>query len=118
MRLSAADRARIAAATADQFLLAAELGRVHEGWQPQLFPLGTAVHIMGTHRLGESEATSVADGDGRVWGHENLYVAGNGVLSEYNACNPTLTTVAVALRTADAVTGRVALTSSERGVSA
>ena len=122
MRLSAADRGRIGAAAADQFELAAAIGRVHEGWQPQLFPLGSAVHIMGTHRLGRDEASSVADSDGRVWGLENLHVAGNGVLSEYNACNPTLTTVALALRTADAIVAgartRTAQTTHEPGVPA
>jgi choline dehydrogenase-like flavoprotein len=106
MRLNAADVAEVAAAVGEQFVLAHRIGRVHEGWRPQLFPAGAAIHLMGTHRIGTSPSDSVADEAGRVWGHDDLYVAGNGVLSEYLACNPTLTTVACALRTADAVAGR------------
>jgi choline dehydrogenase-like flavoprotein len=103
LELSREDQARVAAMIAGQYRTASEIGKVHEGWQPLLLPLGSAYHVMGTTRLGADPETSVADGNGQVWDCSAMFVAGNGVLSERISCNPTLTTVALALRTADAI---------------
>lgn len=101
---TAADRGRIADALAEQFRVATAIGRVQDGFATRLGGLGSSIHLMGTVRLGtRDDGGSVADDAGRVWGHDGLYVAGNGVLGAYNAGNPTLLTVALALRTADAV---------------
>jgi choline dehydrogenase-like flavoprotein len=67
-------------------------------------PKGSSLHYMGTTRMGETDdGTSVCDSFSRVWGYENLFVGGNGVIPTANACNPTLTSVALAVRACDRV---------------
>jgi choline dehydrogenase-like flavoprotein len=62
------------------------------------------MHYQGTTRMGdEDDGTSVCAQDGRVWGTSNVFVAGNGLISTMTATNPTLTSVAHALRTATSV---------------
>jgi choline dehydrogenase-like flavoprotein len=53
--------------------------------------------------MGASASSSVVDGDGRVHGMANLYVAGSAVFPTSSQANPTLTIVALALRLADHV---------------
>ena len=54
---------------------------------------------MGTTRIGETDdGTSVADPWSRVWGVDGLVVGGNGTIPTANTMNPTLTSVAVAVR--------------------
>ncbi|MGC0239691.1 GMC oxidoreductase [Arthrobacter sp. SD76] len=64
---------------------------------------GSSLHVMGTHRMGRDRKTSVTDPECRVWDWNNLYLAGNGILGARNSCNPTLTTIALALHTARAI---------------
>ena len=105
--LSIDDQRRLAAGLADQFEMVAALADYRPGWSPQLLPLGGSSHLMGSARMGASDdGTSVVDTAGRMWGYDNVFVAGNAVFSEANACNPTLTTVALALRTADTIAAR------------
>lgn len=49
------------------------------------------------------DGTSVVDPCGRVWNMDGLYLGGNGILPTPNSCNPALSVVAVALRTADQI---------------
>ncbi|MGE0224544.1 MAG: FAD-dependent oxidoreductase [Acetobacteraceae bacterium] len=58
-------------------------------------------HHLGTARMGASPAMGVVDSDCRVWGVNNLYIAGGAVFPTSSQANPTLTIVALALRLAD-----------------
>lgn len=63
-------------------------------------------HTLGTTRMGDDPSTSVVDGDCRVHGYANLFVAGSSVYPSGGYANPTITIVALALRLADMLTGR------------
>lgn len=60
-----------------------------------------ANHITGTLGMGRSHRDSVCNGEGRSHDHENLFLAGTGVLPTVATVNSTLTAVAVGLRTAE-----------------
>jgi choline dehydrogenase-like flavoprotein len=62
-------------------------------------------HHIGTTRMGTDPATSVVDGDGRLHGVHNLWVAGSSLFPTCGASNPTLTIVALAARLADHLRG-------------
>jgi choline dehydrogenase-like flavoprotein len=57
-------------------------------------------HICGTLSMGDDPKTSVCDQWARAHDHENLYLAGTGVLPTSGTCNSTENALAVALRTA------------------
>ncbi|MFI4926220.1 MAG: GMC family oxidoreductase [Burkholderiales bacterium] len=62
-------------------------------------------HICGTVSMGSDRHTSVCDGYGRTHDHENLFVAGTGVLPTSATVNSTENAVAVALRMAHHLLG-------------
>jgi choline dehydrogenase-like flavoprotein len=69
------------------------------GDAPITLPLGASLHYQGTVRMGTiDDGTSVCDLDSAVWGVAGLFVAGNGVIPTSTACNPTLTSVGLAVR--------------------
>lgn len=55
-------------------------------------------HHVGTTRIGATAADGVVDGDCRVFGIRNLYVAGSSVFRTAGHVNPTMTIVQLALR--------------------
>lgn len=57
-------------------------------------------HHLGTARMGCDPRSSVTDAQGRVHGVDNLFVAGTALFPTSGQANPTLTVVALALRTA------------------
>ncbi|MGC5171895.1 GMC oxidoreductase [Microbacterium sp. DT81.1] len=95
--LTDAEIAEIAAATERLKRAGSALGEFIA--PPRLLPNGSSLHYMGTTRIGEmDDGTSVADPWSRVWGVDGLVVGGNGTIPTANTMNPTLTSVAVAVR--------------------
>lgn len=66
-----------------------------------LMPIGTDNHESGTCRMGDDPNTSATNRYGQIHGVSGLYIADSSVLPSIGATNPTLTTVALAIRTAD-----------------
>ena len=58
-------------------------------------------HHLGTTRMSSTPNQGVVDADGRVYGLDNLYVAGGSVLPTSSWANPTWTVTALTLRLAD-----------------
>jgi choline dehydrogenase-like flavoprotein len=111
-RIAADDRVSIRASQAalDAALAGASLGRVAcplgDEDPPALFEGN--FHHLGTTRMHADPARGVVDPDCRVHGVTNLYVAGSSVFPTFGCSNPTLTLVALALRLADHLKGRLA----------
>ncbi|MGM0876225.1 MAG: GMC oxidoreductase [Bacillota bacterium] len=66
-----------------------------------LMPPGDLNHDSGTCRMGDDPSISVVNRFGQVHGVKGLYIADNSVFPSIGAANLTLTTVALAIRTAD-----------------
>ena len=85
------------------------LGTFLDDRPPFLLPAGSSLHYQGSVRMGlNNDGRSVCDPDSQVWGTEGLYVAGNGVIPTSTACNPTLTSVALAVLGARSIIGHLA----------
>jgi C-glycoside oxidase len=98
------DHAHIEAIRAQQDRAAAAFGSYAPGRGPRVMPPGSSLHYQGTVRMGEADdGESVCDPFARVWGFRNLYVGGNGVIPTATCGNSTLTSVAVAVRSARAL---------------
>ncbi|WP_405534781.1 GMC oxidoreductase [Streptomyces sp. NBC_00075] len=109
---SDADRALLRRALDEVRAIAEEFGPFDPATESALLPPGSSLHVTGTVRSGTADdGTSVCDPDGRVWGFDNLYLAGNGVIPTAMAANVTLTGAVTAVRAARAVAAhRTALT--------
>jgi choline dehydrogenase-like flavoprotein len=66
--------------------------------------LSAGQHQSGTLRIGNDPSTSVCDPTGRVHGHHNVWVADASLHVTNGGVNPVLTVLALAFRTAAAVT--------------
>lgn len=87
----------------DMTNVANALGAYLPGSEPQFMNPGLALHITGTTRIGLDEKTSVADPSSKVHGYKNLWVGGNGNIPDSTCSNPTLTSVAIALKGAESI---------------
>jgi len=70
-------------------------------------PVGGGSHHMGTTRMSDDPLRGVVDPDCKVHAVDNLYVAGSSVFPTSGVSNPTLTIVALTLRLADHLKGRI-----------
>lgn len=108
-RRSEADLEAIDAARADQARTGHALGDFDPEIDTAVLTAGSSLHMTGTVRMGgDDDGTSVCDPSGRVWGFDNLFVAGNGVLPTALAANSTLAGTVTAVRAARAVAALVA----------
>jgi pyranose oxidase len=98
------DHERIALALGIAADTAAAIGDYIPGGEPALLPAGSSIHYQGSVRMGPvDDGTSVCDSHSAVWGYDNLFVGGNGVIPTATGCNPTLTSVALAIRATERV---------------
>jgi pyranose oxidase len=80
--------------------VADKLGGYLPGSQPQFLKPGLPLHFAGTTRMGKDADTSVVNENSKVHTVNNLYLGGNGLHPFGNAANPTLTSMAMALKSA------------------
>lgn len=119
-----AERDRIAMQKAalefGRYLIRANIGRLNvnavilssavpvQGWTSLAGAPGAAGHQMGGARMSSRAGDGVVDRDCRVWGVDNLYVAGSSVFRNSGHTTPTLTITQLALRLADTLHRRLA----------
>jgi pyranose oxidase len=79
------------------------------GDEPLVLAPGASLHYQGTTRMGAADdGTSVCGPNCEVWDVSGLYLAGNNVIPTSIACNPTLTSVALAVHGARDIAARLA----------
>lgn len=106
---SEADLKLVHRAQQEQERAGLRLGSFDPATDSAVLPPGTSLHMTGTTRMGPlDDGTSVCDPNGGVWGFDNLYLAGCGVLPTALVGNSTLTGVVTAVRAARAAIDRVA----------
>ena len=84
--------------------MASLFGKEIKDGQQTLMPPGSSLHYEGTTRMGvKDDGDSVCDSHSKVWGFDNLFVGGNGVIPMATTSNPTLTSVAMAVRASEKI---------------
>jgi choline dehydrogenase-like flavoprotein len=103
---------QIAAMEFGRYLVRSGLGRLRvnplvlegqdplKGWTALPSASGAAGHQMGGARMGRSPDDGVVDRNSRIWGTQNLYVAGAAVFRTGSQATPTTTIVQLTLRLA------------------
>lgn len=87
------------------------IGNLTVPFERSLAPINWGFHHMGTTRMHSDPTRGVVDEFGRIHEMGNLYVAGSSVFPTGGVSNPTLTAVAVSLRTAEHVAENVGIRS-------
>ncbi|WP_269527132.1 FAD-dependent oxidoreductase [Coraliomargarita parva] len=84
----------------------AGIGRIVRNPDNEFPPKGITggLHHMGTTRMNEAPEQGVVDGNCKIHGIDNLYIAGSSVFPTSGYANPTLTIGALAIRLADHLT--------------
>ncbi len=101
---SAADRALIERAGHEMAAASRLFGEFDPATESALLPPGSSLHQTGTVRMGAADdGSSVCDPAARVWGFDNLFLAGNGVVPTAVVANTTLTGTITAVRAARSV---------------
>jgi choline dehydrogenase-like flavoprotein len=101
------DHATFAAARAAILRAAAALGDPI-GEEPFVLTAGASLHYQGTTRMGPVDNGSCVCGPtSEVWDVSGLFVAGNNVIPTSMACNPTLTSVGLAVGGAREIASRL-----------
>jgi choline dehydrogenase-like flavoprotein len=109
-RLTHSDRAVLERGRSEILRLGAAIGTPLNP-APFTMPLGASLHYQGSTRMGTADnGESVCDPTSQVWGTPGLFVAGNGVIPTATACNPTLTSVALAIGGARRLASELATT--------
>ncbi|MGZ0153357.1 GMC family oxidoreductase [Kribbella sp. WER1] len=96
---------RFLSAKAQAWLEEAGAARTSAGELGSLGRPSTGQHQAGTCRMGDDPARSVTDPRGRVWGHDNVWIADASVHVTNGGVNPVLTVLATSLRTAAGIVG-------------
>lgn len=86
--------------------MAHALGVVPASIRVEAPPPGSAIHEVGTARMGRDPATSVCRPDLRLWDADNVFVLDGSCFVSQGYQNPTLTMMALAARACDALVGR------------
>ncbi|RPA74861.1 pyranose oxidase [Ascobolus immersus RN42] len=99
--LSDGDKSRADLMMSDMIRAATTLGGFLPGSEPKFLPPGSSLHLCGTYRAGTREEyerdEAVVDEHCKVWGYDNLYLGGCGVIGSGIAGGPTLMAVAFAV---------------------
>jgi len=65
------------------------------------YAMGSAIHEMGTARMGRDPKTSVLNGWNQVWDAKNVFVTDGAAMASSACQNPSLTYMALTARAAD-----------------
>ena len=68
-----------------------------------LFETSSTAHLMGGCRMGVRPETSVTNGQGRVWGFDNLWICDGSLMPTGGGVNPAMTILANAARIGDGI---------------